>query len=254
MINREKVISQFRCYVDRFDQTMNGVQLKYVHSLRVSALCEEIADSLRMSVADRDIAWLIGVLHDIGRFEQLRTYHTFVDYRSIDHAKYGAKYLFDDGHITDFLADRKNDEVIFLAISQHNAYELRNDLTPRQRLFCQIIRDADKLDIFRVYVMYMQQGIPIWHTGETDLKTQSVSQAVLEQVRKRKLVRTQDKKSDIDFYVGALCFYFDLNYPRSRQLAWEQGYYSKLVSFHSANAASEKALHEIRQLVYSDIY
>lgn len=136
MINREKVISQFRCYVDRFDQTMNGVQLKYAHLLRVSALCEEIADSLRMSAADRDIAWLIGVLHDIGRFEQLRTYHTFVDYRSIDHAKYGAKYLFDDGHITDFLADRKNDEVIFLAISQHNAYELRNDLTPRQRLFC----------------------------------------------------------------------------------------------------------------------
>lgn len=67
-------------------------------------------------------------------------------------------------------------------------------------------------------------------------------------------MRTQDKKSDIDFYVGALCFYFDLNYPRSRQLAWEQGYYSKLVSFHSANVASEKALHEIRQLVYSDIY
>ena len=253
MIHREMVMLQFRRYVKRFDQNEDAVQLKYAHSLRVSALCEEIADSLGLSAADRDLAWLLRVLHDIGRFEQLRTYHTFVDYRSMDHAKYGVKYLFDEGHITDFLADRKDDAVICMAISQHNVYELRNDLTPRQRLFCQMIRDADKLDIFRVYVMYIQQGKDIWHTDMSDMKTQSISPVVMEQARQKKLVRTQDKKKYIDFYVGALCLYFDLNYPRSRQLAWQQGYYSKLLSFHSENPASERALHEIRQLVHSTI-
>lgn len=175
MIHREMVMLQFRRYVKRFDQNEDAVQLKYAHSLRVSALCEEIADSLGLSAADRDVAWLIGVLLDIGRFEQLRTYHTFVDYRSMDHAKYGVKY------------------------------------------------------------------------------SQSISPVVMEQARQKKLVRTQDKKKYIDFYVGALCLYFDLNYPRSRQLAWQQGYYSKLLSFHSENPASERALHEIRQLVHSTI-
>lgn len=42
---------------------------------------------------DIDLAWLIGILHDIGRFEQLRRYQTFFDYRSMDHAKYGVHVL-----------------------------------------------------------------------------------------------------------------------------------------------------------------
>ncbi len=249
MIDRDFVVAQFRRYVDGFDQSEEGVRLKYAHSLRVSALCEEIAASLGLPSADRDLAWLIGVLHDIGRFEQLREYHTFVDYRSMDHAKYGAHYLFADGHIRDFLADEADDDVICAAIDQHNVYQLRDGLTPRQLLFCRLIRDADKLDIFRVYVMYLEQGKNIWHTNLDDFEKQAVSPAVLAQARQKKLVRTQDKKNFIDFYIGALCLYFDLNYPKSRELAWEQGYYGKLLAFHSQNGESEAALDEIRRLV-----
>lgn len=56
----------------------------------------------------------------------------------------------------------------------------------------------------------------------------------------------------MDFYVGALCLYFDLVYPRSRQLAREQGYFDKLLDFHSQNADSERKLDEIRQLVWTE--
>lgn len=131
-MDRDFVVSQFTRYVQGFDQKEEGVRLKYAHSLRVSGLCEQIALSLDLSQADVDLAWLIGVLHDIGRFEQLREYHTFVDYRSMDHAKYGAHYLFADGHIRDFLDDMSQDDVICMAIDQHNVYQLRRDLTPRQ--------------------------------------------------------------------------------------------------------------------------
>ena len=88
-MDRDFVVSQFTRYVQGFDQEEEGVRLKYAHSLRVSGLCEQIALSLDLFQDDVDLAWLIGVLHDIGRFEQLREYHTFVDYRSMDHAKYG---------------------------------------------------------------------------------------------------------------------------------------------------------------------
>ena len=138
-MDRDFVVSQFTRYVQGFDQEEEGVRLKYAHSLRVSGLCEQIALSLDLSQDDVDLAWLIGVLHDIGRFEQLREYHTFVDYRSMDHAKYGAHYLFADGHIRDFLDDMSQDNVICMAIDQHNVYQLRRDLTPRQQLFCQLI-------------------------------------------------------------------------------------------------------------------
>lgn len=59
------------------------MNLKYAHSLRVAALSERIAQSLSMEKEDIDLAWLIGILHDIGRFEQLRRYQTFFDYRSM---------------------------------------------------------------------------------------------------------------------------------------------------------------------------
>ena len=129
-MDRDFVVSQFTRYVHGFDQKEEGVRLKYAHSLQVSRLCEQIALSLDLSQSEVDLAWLIGILHDIGRFEQFREYHTFVDYRSIDHAKYGAHYLFDDGHIRDFLDDESQDDIIRMAIDQHNVYQLRRDLTP----------------------------------------------------------------------------------------------------------------------------
>ena len=248
-MDRDFVVSQFARYVHGFDQGEEGVRLKYAHSLRVSSLCEQIAGSLGLSQDEVDLAWLIGILHDIGRFEQLREYHTFVDYRSMDHAKYGAHYLFDDGHIRDFFDDESQDDVIRMAIDQHNVYQLREDLTPRQKLFCQLIRDADKIDIFRVYVLYMSQKKNIWNVDWADFENQPISDSVMAQARQRKIVRTQDKKTFMDFYVGALCLYFDLVYPRSRQLAREQGYFDKLLDFHSRNVDSEKKLDEIRCLV-----
>ena len=122
-------------------------------------------------------------------------------------------------------------------------------LTPRQQLFCQLIRDADKIDIFRVYVMYMRQKKNIWNVDWSDFENQPISDVVMAQARQGKLVRTQDKKTFMDFYVGALCLYFDLVYPKSRQLAREQGYLDRLLDFHSQNVDSEGKLDEIRRLV-----
>ncbi|UQT40564.1 HD domain-containing protein [Acidaminococcus intestini] len=92
-ILRKNILDTFKSYVDGFCGIGPGVNLKYAHSLRVAALSERIAQSLSMEKEDIDLAWLIGILHDIGRFEQLRRYQTFFDYRSMDHAKYGVHVL-----------------------------------------------------------------------------------------------------------------------------------------------------------------
>ena len=49
------------------------------------------------------MAWLIGILHDVGRFEQIRRFGTFSDADSIDHAHYAVNILFDDGKLKDYL-------------------------------------------------------------------------------------------------------------------------------------------------------
>lgn len=73
-ILRKNILDTFKSYVDGFCGIGPGVNLKYAHSLRVAALSERIAQSLSMEKEDIDLAWLIGILHDIGRFEQLRRY------------------------------------------------------------------------------------------------------------------------------------------------------------------------------------
>ena len=98
----------------------------------------------------------------------------------------------------------------------------------------------------------MNQKKNIWNVDWADFENQPISDSVMAQARQRKIVRTQDKKTFMDFYVGALCLYFDLVYPRSRQLAREQGYFDKLLDFHSQNADSERKLDEIRQLVWTE--
>ena len=70
------------------------MRLKIDHTYRVAALCEQIARSIPLTEEQTDHAWLAGLLHDVGRFEQLRRYGTFEDAKSIDHAACSRKSFF----------------------------------------------------------------------------------------------------------------------------------------------------------------
>lgn len=45
--------------------------MKIDHTYRVAALAERIAKMVTDIPIDRDLAWTMGMLHDIGRFEQV---------------------------------------------------------------------------------------------------------------------------------------------------------------------------------------
>lgn len=102
-IDRKRAQRAFEDYVKKYNTENDKVRLKIEHTYRVSELCEIIARSLGLPEKDVDVAWLIGLLHDVGRFEQLRNFGTFNDGESIDHAVYGAKILFDEGKIRDYV-------------------------------------------------------------------------------------------------------------------------------------------------------
>lgn len=248
-IDKNHIIGMFRQYVHTFDGVHKGVLLKYEHSLRVSSYSQRIATSLSLSPFDIQLAWLIGILHDIGRFEQLKEFHTFIDHKSMDHAAYGVDYLFSKGHIRDFLTDDSCDDVIAAAIANHNAYTIEPDLSPRQNLFAKIIRDADKVDIFSIYLRNLQGGHNVWNVGMSNLKFQSISDAVMHQARQSISVRTRDKKTFMDYYAGMLCMYFDIQFDKTRQLVWENGDLATLLAFHSRNDDTEQKLAEIRTLI-----
>ena len=136
-------------YLKNYNPEDAQIKLKISHIYRVAELSKRLATMLNLSEEDILLAELIGLLHDIGRFEQIKNYHTFLDKESIDHAEYGNKILFEDDLIRNFITEDKYDEIIKTAISNHNKPCISNDLTNYERLHAMIIRDADKTDIPR---------------------------------------------------------------------------------------------------------
>ena len=85
----------FDKYVNNYDLNNKDIKKKYLHSYRVMSLSKKYAQLLGWNKHDIELASLIGLLHDIGRFEQLKIYNTFDDSKSIDHAHYGVIELFE---------------------------------------------------------------------------------------------------------------------------------------------------------------
>lgn len=99
--------------------------MKIDHTYRVAALCARIAQSLALPPEDVDLAWLSGILHDVGRFEQLRRYNTFIDAQSVSHAALSVAVLFDEGRIRDYLDDAGADALLRTAMEWHSAFRRR---------------------------------------------------------------------------------------------------------------------------------
>ncbi len=112
-IDRNKVLAAFESYAKEYNLEDVKIRLKYDHTFRVAENAERIAGSLSLSPEDTDLAWLLGILHDIGRFEQLRRCGTFQDRVSVNHAALSADILFHEGLIERFREDRSEDSAQF---------------------------------------------------------------------------------------------------------------------------------------------
>ena len=144
----EKVIEEFDKYTANYDRKVMEINLKYNHSLSVMNLMGELAFRLGLDKEKIELARVIGLLHDIGRFEQFKKFNSFSD-KNIDHADAGADYLFKEGHIRDFLETDKYDSIIESAIRNHNKLVVSNNLSGDELLFTKMIRDMDKVDIYK---------------------------------------------------------------------------------------------------------
>ena len=246
-IDENKVRDTFARYADNYDVSNPKIALKIVHTYKVSELCKEIALSENMSEEDVELAWLIGMLHDIGRFEQLRRYNTFSDANSIDHALLGVTLLFEDKLIRDYVEDATEDKIIDQAIRYHSAYRLPEDLDDRTAMFCNIIRDADKLDILRVQLDTPLEEI--YDVTTYDLKHSEVSEAVFQSFHEKHAILRSLKSSPVDYVVGHISLAFELVYKRSRQLVKEQGYLARNMAFCSENPRTNEQFDEIRSFM-----
>lgn len=251
-INRIKAKEAFAEYVSHYNAQDGKVKLKIDHTYRVAALCEQIAQSIGLNENDVDIAWFSGLLHDVGRFEQLRNYGTFNDAQSIDHAMYGAQILFDEGTIWNYIGHDGIDgewELQFLrkVISCHSAYRVPRDYDKRTKMFADILRDADKIDILKVNVDVPLEEI--YNVTTDELVNAEVSQAVMDSFHERHATLRSLKRTPVDHVAGHISLVYELVYPLSLQIVAKQGYLDRLLHFQSENPKTMEQFADIRKMM-----
>lgn len=265
IIDRKKIMDEFAGYTRDYDISDEKIKLKVEHTYRVAGLCDRIARSLGMAEDDIDLAWAIGMLHDIGRFDQVRQYGTFSDADSVDHAHYAAELLFDKGMIVDYFGSAnpgiynyiENENtcsaglseslgIIKKAVYNHSAYRIEEGLCEREVLFCNIIRDADKLDIFKVVNDTPLEDI--YSVDKEEIPKAEVTNAVMQALREKHAVLRSLKKTPADYIAAYIALVFELVFPESFYIAKEQGYLDKLLDFKTDNQVTKQQFKEIREI------
>ena len=240
IINAKKVFNE---YVKKYNANDGKIALKIAHILRVADLSKKIAISLNLSEEDIELAELIGLLHDIGRFEQVRIYNTFIDKISINHGEYGVKVLFEDNLIEKFNVDEKYYKIIKTAILNHNRSEIEEGLSDVELLHSKIIRDSDKIDIF--YVLSTDTIKNIY--GCELLENETFSEEIIREFKEDHIINYKNRNTYGDIWISHVAYVFDFNYKDSYITMKENDYINKLLK--KANFKNENTLKEAKEMI-----
>jgi len=162
-MNNEQ-LNEFKTWFNNFvagfygsDEYVNvHLKLKEDHSARV---CDEmlyLCEQLNLNAGLRLLAETIALFHDVGRFPQFVKYKTYKDPLSVNHSVLAVETLQKENILSPLSENEK--QIILTAIRYHGEKELPPNLTGDTMLMARLIRDADKLDIFKVVIdSYIQK-------------------------------------------------------------------------------------------------
>jgi putative nucleotidyltransferase with HDIG domain len=189
-----------------------NVVLKEEHSNRVRTEIAALGEALGLNPEELWLADALALLHDVGRFEQYARYGTFLDARSTDHAILGAGILREHDVLAE--TDPSVRELILRVVSHHNRAEIPKDFTDTPLLFLRLLRDADKLDLWRVVTDYYHNG----HAMRNDAlelglpDSPDISDEVLEDLTAERAVGIQHVRTLNDFKVLQMGWVHDVNF------------------------------------------
>ncbi|MBR6689283.1 MAG: HD domain-containing protein [Clostridia bacterium] len=252
MIDITKAKKAFKLFLERYktDEDVLGFELKIVHTYHVVDNARLIAEKLKLSDEDIKLAELIALLHDTGRFEEI-TYLKQFDNATFNHAEHGVKMLFEQGLIREFIKDDSYDEIIKVAIANHNRLAIEDGLDERALLHAKIIRDADKLDNFRVKKEEKIEAIfPGRVKDKEHIETSTVSDKVYETVLNKECVNIYDRQTALDCWVCVLAFVYDLNFKETFEIIKENNYIDVLIDrFAYVKAKTKERMETIRGVI-----
>jgi HD superfamily phosphohydrolase YqeK len=222
------------------EELQRNLDLKEFHTLKVCEAARTItggSDCRRLVLAE-----VAALCHDLGRFPQFREYRTFRDSDSVNHAHLSAEIL-KHSDVLKFLSKSERDSVI-TAVRLHNAFETPAGLPPQADDLLRIVRDADKVDIWRVFIEYYNEppeerasGVAL---GFPDLPACSAD--VLATLRAGKMVQLSTLETLNDFKLLQLSWVYDINFLSTLRLIRERGVVEQLAATLPREAAVQDAV------------
>lgn len=210
----------FHCYSQSFysvdPEIMRGIRLKEDHSLRVAVNALAIANYLGQTDRDLTLAETAGLLHDTARHTQWTQFRSFNDaITQYDHGTEGASIIADAGILDSQFTLAEQDAILF-SIIHHNKLGVPANSPEKVRL-ANIIRDADKLDIFRT--------LPAVTTIDQDY-----SAALLPLLLDQRPLPYAQAKKPADRRLLRLGWLYDINFDWTLRQIVAEGYADGLLS------------------------
>lgn len=234
----------FLRYVDSLSATDARIKahfdLKVWHTFRVVRNIGDIARSEGFSAEIANMARVIGLLHDIGRFRQFMEYGTFDDSISINHAEMAVRVLSREG-IGDLFPTREL-EIITRAILQHNIPVITDTDDPEVYLHARLIRDADKSDIWKIAA---ETDVMYTLDAEKQDGNYIIPPAIHDSFRKNQIVRVGTATCLNDYHLLRLAWIFDMNFASTFSLLLNKDHASTIL----AKLPSSETLTEITGII-----
>jgi hypothetical protein len=214
-------------YSDNPDHN-RAIRLKEDHTRRVCANIIRLCTDLRISDENIRVAEAMALLHDVGRFEQYTVYRTFNDRASENHARLGIRQIAKHNVLKG--CSEKSRRYITRSIAYHNAAKLPEDEEEITLFFMRLLRDADKLDIWNVFINYYRERENYRNTAiELDLPDDpDYSPKILEAFYTQSFALIQDLKTLNDFKLLQISWVFDLNFIPSFQMIHQRKYINQI--------------------------
>ena len=254
----EKIRVWFDDYVAGFysdDEFVNAnLKLKEDHSRRTCNEMRYLAEKLSLSDSQKRVAELIALLHDIGRFRQFVKYGTYNDTRSEDHCLLSLKVL-RETKVLDGI-EKEEKQLIEKAIEYHGQKQLLADLEGECLLFSQLIRDADKLDVFYVVVEGCKQYRENPDEFNLEVEFEDVpqySKRIVEDILRGQLVDYSRLRTLNDMKLLQLGWVYDVNFTATLKRIRQRRFLEHIIDFLPRTEDIERVKAKIFEYVDSRI-
>lgn len=238
-----------KSFYSSHEEDQKNIMLKVEHTHNVCRNIIEIAKRSSLSDDRTRIAEAIALFHDIGRFSQYAEYKTFRDADSVSHGRLGSQTLMKE-NVLRGLPDNEQ-HLIIQAVKFHGAYSIPTMMNGDTVFYLKLIRDADKIDIFRVFIEYyespVQERASATAFGVPD--TPECSKVMLSCIFNKKIASYSDIKTENDFRLMKLSWVFDMHYKESVRLLQERDYMNMIIEKLPQTEEIREAVTILRQYV-----